>query len=623
MSNMGDSWTIGASHSGDPMAFFAELKRRRVGKVAIAYGTIAWLATEASSVVLPALYLPEWTVTFVVVFLLVGFPVAMILAWIFDVGPQGIERTEPLAGEPASARLKLRIAYGLVVLLLMAGLGYLLYERGFGRAQASQPHNSIAVLPFTNLSGDPARDYFSDGMSEELLNLLARIPGLQVASRTSSFAYKGRNVDIREVGRELGVETVLEGSVRQAGEQVRITAQLIDAESGFHLWSETYERRMEDIFLVQDEIAAAIVDKLRIELAPQEEALAIRDKAPTQNVQAYEYYLQGREAWKKRGEDNLKRAIDLYQRAIALDPGFARAHAALASAYVVLPGYTKEEGDEDRFAPMAEASARQALSIDPKIGEAHAVLAQLNAQRGDRLDAESGFFFAISLEPNEPTPHHWYSLLLSQVGRVDEALEQAQRAQQLDPTSAVIALNLANMNMLKGNDDAALRFAKAARELGLGKRMYGIESAVAMRRGQWDEARRLIVEQEDMPPEVRKEATRFVDAMADPSIRPTVVAEMRALDPKVVAQRELVQPYLQLGQVDLVYQILFDELERDPESWKKHWDLSMAWTADAEAFRKDPRFLELATRLGLTDYWKQYGYPDGCRAGTDSPLVCS
>jgi len=164
-------------------------------------------------------------------------------------------------------------------------------------------------------------------MSEELLNLLARVPGLQVASRTSSFAYKGRNVDIREVGRELGVETVLEGSVRQAGDQVRITAQLIDAETGFHLWSETYERRLEDIFQVQDEIAAAIVDKLRIQLAPQEQRLAVRDKAPTQNVQAYEFYLQGRDVWKRRGEENLRRAIDLYQRAIGLDPAFARAHA--------------------------------------------------------------------------------------------------------------------------------------------------------------------------------------------------------------------------------------------------------------------------------------------------------
>jgi TolB-like protein len=599
------------------------MKRRRVGKVAIAYGAIAWAVTEASSVVVPALHLPEWLVTAIVVFLLVGFPVAMILAWVFDVGPQGIERTEPLAHEPRSTQVKLRAAYAAVVLLLMAGLGYLLYERGFGRAHANEPHNSVAVLPFTNLSGDPARDYFSDGMSEELLNLLARIPGLKVASRTSSFAYKGRNVDIREVGRELGVETVLEGSVRQAGAQVRITAQLIDAETGFHLWSATYDRKLEDIFQVQDEIAAAIVDKLRIELAPQEQELAMRDKAPTQNVEAYELYLQGRAVWKRRGEENLLRAIDLYQKALGLDPGFARAHAALASAYVVLPGYTKEEGDEEKIRPLAVASARQALSIDPNIGEAHAVLAQINVQRGNLLDAESGFFFAISLEPNEPTPHQWYSLLLAQVGRIGAALEQARRAHDLDPASPVIAANLANMSLMAGQDEEALRFNRLANELGISKKNTGIEAMVAMRRGQWAEARRLIALQDGLPEAIRPQAARYVDAVADPKLVPQVVAEMQAVDPAVVPQFELIQPYMHLGQLDLVYGMLFKSLDEDPMAWSKHWTLEHAWTAEGKAFRRDPRFGELARRMGIVDYWKQYGYPDGCRAGDDSSIVCS
>jgi TolB-like protein len=605
------------------MAFFAELKRRRVGKVGIAYGAVAWAVTEASSVVLPALQLPEWTVTFVVVFLLVGFPVAMILAWIFDVGPEGIERTEPLAGEPRSTRLRLRIAYAAVVLVLMAGLAYLLYERGFDRAHAGQPHGSIAVLPFANLSGDAARDYFSDGMTEELLNLLARVPGLQVASRTSSFAYKGRNVDIREVGRELGVETVLEGSVRQSGEQVRITAQLIDAETGFHLWSATYERRLEDIFQVQDEIAAAIVDKLRIELAPQEQKLAVRDKAPTQNVEAYELYLQGRAVWKRRGEENLVRAIDLYQRALGLDPGFARAHAALASAYVVMPGYTREEGDEEKFMPLAVASARQSLSIDSNIGEAHAVLAQINAQRGNLLDAESGFFFAISLEPNEPTPHHWYSLLLARVGRLEAAGEQARRAYELDPTSPVIAANLANMYLMAGEDEQALRFNKLAGDLGLSKMNSGVEAVVAMRRGQWAEARRLLLLQEAIPDALRPQVGRYVDALADPTLAPQVIAELRAVDPAVAPQLDLIQPYLQLGQIDVVYDLLFESLEEDPMAWVKRWNVEHAWGPEGQALRQDARFGELARRMGIAEYWKQYGYPDGCRAGDGTPVVCS
>ena len=643
-----DSWTIGgAGNTGSPgavsaggatgqrdgpppegdssrsMAFFSELKRRRVGKVAIGYGAVAWMVTEASSVVMPALRLPEWTVTFVVVFLMVGFPVAMIMAWVFDVGPQGIKRTAPLRDETASMQVRLRVAYAAVVLLLMAGLGYLLYERGLGRAMAGERHGSIAVLPFTNLSGDASKDYFSDGMSEELLNLLARVPGLQVASRTSAFAYKGRNVDIRQVGKDLGVETVLEGSVRQAGDQVRITAQLIDTETGFHLWSDTYDRQLADIFQVQDEIAGAIVGKLRIQLAPEDQQLAQRTRAPTQNVEAYELYLQGRAVWKKRGEENLKRAIELYQSALARDPAFARAHAALASAYVVMAGYTKEQGDEKKFNPMAETSARQALVLEPNIGEAHAVLAQINADRGDFLDAESGFFFAISLEPNEPTPHHWYSILLSRVGRLQAGLTQARRAYELDPSSPILAANLGNMLLQLGQDDEALRFVSLASELGLSKKEYGVEATVAIRRGDWVDARRLMGEIDNIPDEIKPEAQRFVDALADPKLRPEVVAGMRAIDPKIAPQAFFIGPYLQLGEVDLVFRILDEELRNDANSWVNNWDLGHVWTPEGRRFRTDKRFGPLAERIGMVDYWKQYGYPDGCRAGTDAVLVCS
>jgi len=608
------------------MAFLAEFRRRRVGKVAVAYGAVAWAVTESASVVLPALGVPEWAMTFLVVFLLAGFPIAMVLAWVFDVSPTGIQRTEPLPADASRPQMQFRTraAFGVAVLLAMAGLGYLLYERGLGRAHASGKHSSIAVLPFTNLSGDASKDYFSDGMSEELLNLLARVPGLQVAARTSAFAFKGRNVDIRAVGRELGVETVLEGSVRQSGEQVRVTAQLIDTETGFHLWSETYDRKLQDIFAVQDEIAKAIVAKLRIELAPNEQALAQRSQAPTQNVEAYEFYLQGRAIWKRRGEDNLLRAIDMYQAALARDPAFARAHAALASAYVVLPGYTKDKGDEPKFSGLAEQSARQALALDPNIGEAHAVLAQSNSDKGNLLDAESGFFFAISLEPNEPTPHHWYSILLGKVGRLDAALEQARRAYELDPTSPVLASNLSGMHLMRGEDDAALRYAQLAQELGLGSSSDGVGATVAMRRGQWEEAKRLLLAQGEVPDELKPELGPYVDAIADPAKRPAIVAKLRAVDPKVARQVDLVQPYLQLGQTDLVYQIIDDTLDADRLAWVHTLSLQSLWSPDARRFRSDPRFAEFAQRIGLVDYWKQYGYPDGCRAGAgDRALDCA
>jgi TolB-like protein len=498
-----------------------------------------------------------------------------------------------------------------------------LYERGLGRAHAGEPRRSIAVMPFTNLSGDPSKEYFSDGMSEELLNLLARVPGLQVAARTSSFAYKGREVDVREIGKALGVETVLEGSVRQAGDQVRITAQLVDTGTGFHLWSETYDRKLADIFQVQDEIAKAIVDGLRIELAPAEQQAAQRQQVPTQNVEAYELYLQGRAIWKRRGEENLKRAIEFYQQAVSRDPGFARAHAALASAYVVMPGYTKEADDQEEFFALAEKSARQALAIDPNIGEAHAVLAQINSARGDLLDAESGFYFAISLEPNEPTPHQWYSILLMEVGRLDVALAQAKKAQELDPTSPILAFNLANANLVKGDNDAALRYSTLATELGLGGNNQGIETVVALRRRQWDEARRLVGQDPDLPPELRSKSAEFVAALEDPAKRPGVVAALRALDPGILTQSKLVGSYLHLGETDLAFKVMFETLDEDRLAWKHDWDLSLAWAPEGVAIRRDPRFAQLAERMGMVDYWRQYGFPDGCRAGKDTPIDCS
>jgi tetratricopeptide (TPR) repeat protein len=251
------------------------------------------------------------------------------------------------------------------------------------------------------------------------------------------------------------------------------------------------------------------------------------------------------------------------------------------------------------------------------------VLAQINAERGNLLDAESGFFFAISLEPNEATPHHWYSLLLSRVGRLNLALDQARKAQELDPTSPVLAANLAGMYLMLGEDEQALRFSTLAADLGLSKKQGGIESAVAMRRGQWDEARRLIAAQENIPPEVRPQAKRYVDAVENPGLRSAVIAEMLAIDPKIMPPIGLIQPLLHLGAIDAVYETIFAALDEDPASWVKRWDLNHAWGPEGEAFRKDPRFAELARRIGIVEYWKQYGFPDGCSAGQDTPIVCT
>ena len=306
------------------MALLAELKRRRVFRVAAMYGAAAWIITEVTATVFPHLGIPDWTVTFLIVLLVLGFPFAMIFAWIYDVGPDGLHRTEPLEqAQRAVESGRGRLLYAALLVIAMVGLAALLDPFGW-RGGEDVKKDSIAVLPFINLSGNDENDYFSDGMSEELLNLLAKVPGLKVAARTSSFAFKDQQVDVRDVATQLGVETVLEGSVRWSDEsQVRITAQLIDAQTGYHLWSETYDEELENIFEVQDRISAEIVKALRIELSePDAEKMHAAQQPPTTDVKAYEDYLQGRHYWKRRGEGPLRRSIDFFQSSLGRDPGF-------------------------------------------------------------------------------------------------------------------------------------------------------------------------------------------------------------------------------------------------------------------------------------------------------------
>jgi len=587
----------------------SELSRRRVFRVAGIYGIVAWVMVEVADVVFPALQLPEWTVTFVVVLLMLGFPIAMVFAWVFDLGPQGIERTEPLAHRSGGIPAFERLAYLLLLAAAMAGLGYLLLPGYLPSLVSSTPEaatrSSIAVLPFSNLSQDGADDYFSDGMSEELLNLLARVPGLHVAARTSSFAYKDQNVDIRQVARELGVETVLEGSVRRAGDRVRITAQLIDAKTGYHLWSNTYDREMADIFVVQDDISAEIVKALQGELSGEETTEAVvRAAPPTENVEAYQLYLQARHQWKRRGEGPIRRSIELLNQALALDPDFARAYAGLAAAYVVLPGYSGE--DRVPLNEKAAAAARQALGRDPNLAEAHAVLAEIDSTNGRWTDAEAGFFFATSLDPNDATSRQWYSLLLRRVGRLDDALAQARAALELDPTSPVINSNMAETYSTLGYDEKVLAYRQTAVDLGLDvSRSDGSgEQIVAMRSGDGDAvAEFLKANRVDGRPR-----DAFIDALAAVINDPGSWAEQKsALEGEGLPPENMFKLYAILGRS----REALDTALALPDVDKL--DVDILWMPEAARMRRLPEFGRLVESVGLLDYWKQYGWPDDCR----------
>ncbi len=588
-----------------------ELKRRRVFRVAGIYGVVAWVVGQVADVVFPALQLPDWTITFVVALLILGFPVAMFFAWVFDIGPGGIERTAPLAERAKGMPTVERAAYLFLLVIAMGVLGYLLYPR-LDAPDADRARNSIAVLPFTNLSQDPANDYFSDGMSEELLNLLAKVPDLRVAARTSSFAFRNSNLDVREVARQLGVDTVLEGSVRRSGNTVRITAQLIDAENGYHLWSQTYDRELEDIFAVQDEISTQIVQALKVTLGAEEQAPVIaRDAPPTANLEAYQAYLQARHQWKRRGLEAVTHAIELLEEALALDPEFARAYAALAAAYVVYPLYAGE-ARETWYGKAADA-AMQALARDPNLAEAHAVLAELDSSRGNWTDAEAGFFFATNLDPNDATAHQWYSLLLRRAGRLKKALEVAQLALELDPASPVINNNLAETYMTLGYDEQALRYWQAAADLGFDTdaSVNIVELMAADRRGDTEGWLALLKQapgNADVP-------DRYFELMAAVRQDPSRWPELEALlaDGTLGLPEEGLFPlYVILGRPERALEIALRHADRQV------LDVGILWLPEAAALRRLPRFGELMETLGLVDYWKQYGWPDDCRpAGPD------
>lgn len=309
---------------------------------------------------------------------------------------------------------------------------------------------SVAVLPFVNMSADKDNEYFSDGITEEILNALARTPGLRVAARTSAFSFKGKDESVQRIGEALRVGVVLEGSVRRAGNQLRITAQLINVADGFHLWSDTFDRKAEDVFAIQTEVAQRVQEVLKVKLLEGPDATLVG----TDNLDAYDLYLRGRQFWNLRTGADVQRAVALFQQATEKDPKFAVAYAGLASSYAVLAEYASVPLQESN--PKARAAARRALQLDGRLAEAHAVLAVCAQNDWDFPGAEQEYQEALRLNPNYATTHHWYSTLLFNRGKLDQALAEIRKAQALDPLSAVIQSSLGNQLFEAGRYDEAL-----------------------------------------------------------------------------------------------------------------------------------------------------------------------
>ena len=415
--------------ASDPLrSLFAELKRRRVFRVALVYAAVAWALIQIAGTVAEPLSLPPWFVTAVIVLAGLGFPIALVLAWAFDVTP-----AQGAAGDAPSGTAGAPWAMIAIVGLLIAGgtVAFALRARSAPEVDAHADYtniSSIAVLPFVNMSSDVENEHFSDGLTEELLNTLAQIQGLRVAARTSSFVFKDAATDVKEIGARLNVETVLEGSVRRVGDRVRVTAQLIHAADGHHLWSRTYERELSDIFAIQDEISATIVESLGPRFASAADA-AVRH--PTMDVGAYDLYLQGRyRFWQGSTESGLREAAALYERAIAEDSSFALAYAGLSDAYMLLANQMPPRD----IMPAAKAAAERALEIDPRLAEGYVALASINwLYDWDWAAADQNYRMSFSVNPLLHTRCICYAWYLAAVGNQDAAVAEAERALEMDP----------------------------------------------------------------------------------------------------------------------------------------------------------------------------------------------
>jgi TolB-like protein/Flp pilus assembly protein TadD len=430
------------------MSILSELRRRNVFRLAALYLVAGWVLAQVAELLFGALGVPPWGLRFVLGLLLLGFPLALIFSWVYELTPEGLKREHAVERNDSITRETARKVNVLIAGLLVVAVGLGAYEVFARRGERAAPAHSgsgtpiaavatvvsaksIAVLPFVNMSDDRGNEYFSDGLTEELLNLLARIPELKVIARTSSFAYKGKEAKISDIARELQVANVLEGSVRKSGDRVRITAQLIRTSDSTHVWSQSYDRTVQDIFAVQDEIAGEVVDSLKVKLLGA-------DRKPVQaggtnDARAYEAYLRGRyELNKGESQEILRTALAAFDEALALDPSFAQAHASRSSVLQALA--------RNAYLPYAEgfaqarAAAERAVELAPDTSDAYAALGRLAiGANWDWQESEVALRKALELNPSNAAAYIVLAQLLAGLGRTNEALAAADQAVSVDP----------------------------------------------------------------------------------------------------------------------------------------------------------------------------------------------
>ncbi|NNF60839.1 MAG: hypothetical protein HKN06_05860 [Gammaproteobacteria bacterium] len=553
-----------------------EFRRRRVLESAGLYIAAGWVCIEAAATLFPVFGFPDWAIRLLVYGVIATFPFFMAAAWMFNLTLRGLVRT----GATPTEQLV---------------------------SPADMPHRSVAILPFSNQTGNADNDYFADGMAEELLNMLAKVADLKVAARTSSFALRDRADNVRHIGGLLGVRHVLAGSVRQAGQRIRITAQLVETVSGYQLWSDTYDRDVGDVFAVQDEIAAAIAQSLEVAISDGAPGEREQSALPTQNIDAYQHVLRANYLWARRGADAIAGAIGALEQALQLDPDYAEAHARLASARAIMHEYS-DEPREEGFA-VAEAHARRAISLDPSLGEPHAVLGYMALRLWHWAEAEQRLQQAIQLDPGLPISYQWYANLLGDFAREDDAMQQIRAAHRLDPLSPQANNILALMALLADDEGLAAKHAGIAREYGMGGMIPDIvEFMIAVRAGKYKEA---LPGWQACQQRISKDAgwvEPVLAALADASQKaPALDALSQAQRSGRINGAQLFFHYLLLGEAELTFNIASTRLADH--------SLTHVWfmLREAAQLRRHPRFHALMETMGLCAYWNETGYPPKVR----------
>jgi adenylate cyclase len=599
--------------------FFAELKRRHIYRVAAAYAVVTWVLVQVVNNIAPVFDLPPWVARAVVFVLALGFPIVLVFAWVLELkGPN----------TPA----KTGAADWVLAAVAIAFMGMFAYEQlaasratnatptgvEAAREAAAKPAGiSVAVLPFANMSGDAGQEFFSDGMTEEITSALAKIPDLRVVGRSSAFQFKGQNKDLRTIGQALSATHLLEGSVRKAGTRLRITAELVKADDGLHLWTENYDRELKDVFVVQEDIAQAIAVSLRVPLGLKQGEALVSNR--TGDLDSYQQYLRARAQFRARAMDE---AVATLEGVVARDRNYAPAWALLPNAYSLAFAYnlvTVRSGsiEEQRRARQnltdkMEKAAREAIRLDPKQPGGYLGLAAVERDRGHDIAAESLFQQALALDPGDPESLDLYSQWLFRVGRMKDSLRLREQLRVLEPFVPIYNTITGSILHADGQNEAAMRLLEAVPSGGaVGERRNLYLAQTYATAGRYGEAADTLLA---IPQDQNRSSRQSVVEAA--RLLRTAPAKVSAPESLPALQGILTFVYLYVGVPDRV----MDEAERALEAGSVGF---VDWTPQFSPVRKTDRFKAYVRKTGLVDYWRTKGWPDLCHPTTGDDFECN